>query len=73
MNIIFPWQYWSHALTFVLWFLSLALVCKTYGLNRQQLWLPCLAFSASSTLLAFSIAGYPYITGFLPFACALAL
>lgn len=73
MNIVFPWQYWSHALTFVMWFLSLALVCKTYGLNRQQLWLPCLAFSASSTLLAFSIAGYPYITGFLPFACALAL
>lgn len=71
LGSLWPWEYWAHLLTFFLFILTLWLIIKFVGLPIRQSWILLLAWGASSVLLSFSIAGYPYVTGLLPHALAL--
>jgi len=73
MGRLWPWQYWGHALTLLLVLLSLWLVLRFTGLSLRRAWLLALAWGASPALLSYSLAGYPYATGFLPHALALVI
>jgi hypothetical protein len=53
--------------------LTFGLILRVAGLPLRQSWVLGLAWGASPALLSFSIAGYPYATGFLPHALALAI
>jgi hypothetical protein len=68
-----PYEFWSHWLTFSLVGLTLWLIVRFASLALRDAWLVALAWGASSALLSFSIAGYPYATGFLPHALALVI
>ncbi len=71
LGSLWPWEYWSHLLTCVLFLLTLWLVAKVVDLPIRRSWILLLAWGASPALLSFSVAGYPYITGLLPHALAL--
>jgi hypothetical protein len=73
LGSLWPWEYWSHLLTFLLFVLTLWLIIKSVKLPIRQSWILLLAWGASPALLSFSIAGYPYVTGFLPHALALSI
>jgi len=70
---LWPYEFWAHWLTLALVVLTLCLILRFAGLGARRAWLVALAWGASSSLLSFSIAGYPYATGFLPHALALAI
>jgi len=71
LGSLWPWQYWGHLLTFILFLLTLGLILKIAQLQIRQSWILLLTVGVSPTLLSFSLVGYPYITGFLPHALAL--
>lgn len=71
LGSLWPWEYWAHLLTFVLFVLTLWLLVGLLDLPFRQSWIVLLAWGASPALLSFSVAGYPYITGLLPHALAL--
>lgn len=70
---LWPSEFWAHWLTLALVVLSLWLILRFSGLGARQAWVLGLAWGASSSLLSFSVAGYPYATGFLPHALALVI
>jgi hypothetical protein len=51
--------------------LTLWLILKIADIPIKSGWILFLAWGASPALLSFSVAGYPYVTGFLPHALAL--
>jgi len=63
-----PSEYWAHGLTFVLVLVTFWLILRFGELPLRKAWLMALAWGASPALLSFSVAGYPYATGFLPHA-----
>ena len=73
LNFVIHWQYWAHALTFLLWLATLLTIFVSTKCPTSKLWILILGWLASPNLLAFSIAGYPYILGALPFVLGLAL
>jgi hypothetical protein len=70
---LWPSEYWAHALTFALVLATFWLVLRVADLSVRDAWFLALAWGASSALVSFSVAGYPYATGFLPHALALAI
>jgi hypothetical protein len=70
---MWPTEYWAHWLTFALVLVTFWLILRVAGLSVRDGWFLALAWGASSALLSFSVAGYPYATGFLPHALALAI
>lgn len=71
LGSLWPWEYWSHLLTFGIVLVTLGTMAKATSINFQQLIVLLLGFGASSSILSFSVAGYYYATGFLPHALAL--
>ena len=67
---IWPWEYWGHLITFILTISTLWLILKISNLPLRRSWILLLALGTSPALLSYSVAGYPYITGFLPHALA---
>jgi hypothetical protein len=70
---LLPSEYWAHWLTFALVLVTFWLILRVAGLSLREGWFLALAWGASSALVSFSVAGYPYATGFLPHALALAI
>jgi hypothetical protein len=70
---VWPSEYWGHWLTLALVLLTFGLILHVAELPPRESWLLCLAWGASPALLSFSVAGYPYATGFLPHALALVI
>jgi hypothetical protein len=70
---LWPSEYWAHWLTFALVLVTFWLILRVADLSFRDGWFLALAWGASSALVSFSIAGYPYATGFLPHALALAI
>jgi hypothetical protein len=70
---LWPYEFWAHWLTLALVVLTFFLILRFSGLASREAWLLGLAWGASSSQLSFSIAGYPYATGFLPHALALVI
>jgi hypothetical protein len=70
---LWRYEYWAHWLTLALVVLTLFLILRFAGLAAREAWLLGLAWLASSSLLSFAVAGYPYATGFLPHALALVI
>jgi hypothetical protein len=70
---LWPYEYWAHWLTLALVLLTFGLVARFAELPLRKAWLLALAWGASPALLSFSVAGYPYATGFLPHALALVI
>jgi hypothetical protein len=66
-------QYWADWLTFGLVLVTFWLVLRFAELPLRRAWVLALAWGASPALLSFSVAGYPYVTGFLPHALALVI
>lgn len=66
-----PSEYWPHVVALLMVLLSLGLVARALGLRRRDLWIVLLAWSASSTLLSFSVAGFAYASCVVPYALAL--
>jgi hypothetical protein len=66
-----PWEYWAPLLTFVLFVLTLWPMLGVSGLRVRDGWVVLLAVGAAPALLSFAVAGYPFVTGFLPHALAL--
>lgn len=71
LGSLWPWEYWGHLLTFLLFVMALWLTMRAIDLPLRRSWILLLACGASPALLSFSVAGYPYITGILPHALAL--
>ena len=71
LGSLWPWEYWGHLLTFILFMLTLWMIIKLIDLPIWESWIIILALGAAPSLLSFSVAGYPYVTGFLPHALAL--
>ena len=70
---LWPSEYWAHGLTFALVLVTFWLILRFGELPLRKAWLIALAWGASPALLSFSVAGYPYATGFLPHALALVI
>jgi hypothetical protein len=70
---LWPSEYWAHWLTFALVLATFWLVLRVADLSLRDGWFLALAWGASSALVSFSVAGYPYATGFLPHALALVI
>ena len=71
ISAFFPWEFWPHFLVFLVFVLSLWLSGISFQFkDGQWAWL-ALALGSSSTLLSFSVCGYPYISGMLPHSIAL--
>ena len=70
---LWPIEYWAHWLTFALVLVTFWLILRVAQLSLRDGWFLALAWGASSALVSFSVAGYPYATGFLPHALALAI
>ncbi len=68
---LWPWEYWSHVVTFAIFLVILWLIIKAVDLPPGESWIILLAWGASSTLLSFSIAGIPVVASFWPHALAL--
>jgi hypothetical protein len=68
---LWPWEYWSHVVTFAAFLLMLWLILKAVDLRLVESWIILLAWGASSALVSFSITGIPFVTSFLPHALAL--
>jgi len=64
---------WAQWLTFALVLATFWLILRFGEVPLRKAWLLALAWGASSALLSFSVAGYPYATGFLPHALALVI
>jgi len=71
LGSLWPWEYWAHLLTFSVFLLTLWLIARIAGLPIRQWWILLLGWGASPALLSFSVAGYPYATGFLPHGLAI--
>ncbi|HKJ33995.1 MAG TPA: hypothetical protein VKA34_19340, partial [Balneolales bacterium] len=68
---IFPWEFWPHLLTFLLFIFSFWLCGISFQLKgKQWAWL-ALALGSSATLLSYSICGGQYVSGMLPHSLAL--
>jgi len=70
---LWPSEYWAHWLTLALVLATLGLVLRFADLPLRKAWVLALVWGASPALLSFSVAGYPYATGFLPHALALVI
>jgi hypothetical protein len=66
-----PWDYWTHVVTFVLTLASLWFVGRALGLRGEDWGILLLAWGASATLLTWSIEGFPYMSAAWPHALAL--
>jgi len=73
LGLVWPTEYWAHWLTFALVLVTFWLILRVASLSFRDGWFLALAWGASSALSSFSVAGYPYATGFLPHALALAI
>jgi len=69
---LWPWQYWGHLLTLVLFVATLWWTARATGLRTRDRFVLLLAWGASPALLSFAIAG-PFLSACLPHALALAL
>jgi len=68
---IFPWEFWPHLLTFLLFIFSFWLCGISFQFKDEQwAWL-ALALGSSATLLSHSICGGQYVSGMLPHSLAL--
>jgi len=66
-----PWEYWPHTVNFLLTFGSLCLLgsgLRLKGWEWAALWL---GWTASGTLLSWSICGFGYISSIWPYAVAI--
>jgi hypothetical protein len=62
-----PWEFWPHLVTPCLVALSLALLSRAL-----QVWtIGLLAIGASPAFLSYTVSGFPYVSGVLPYALAL--
>jgi hypothetical protein len=68
---LLPWLYWDHLLSLVSFVATLVLIAAATGLPWQRFGALLLAWGASSTLLSYSVVGYPWVSGFVPHALAL--
>ena len=66
-----PSEMWPHLLTFLVVALSFYVLVKALRLRRHDSWIVLLAWSASSALLSYSVAGFAYVSAILPYALAL--
>jgi hypothetical protein len=66
-----PSEYWPHAITFSLTVLTLCLLARATALGRRDVWVVLLAWSASPSMLSWSVTGLPYVSNVLPYALAL--
>jgi len=71
LTALCPWEYWWHAVTFVLFGVTLGLIGRAVAVPLRDAWVVLLAWGASGALLSFSLAGLPWVNGFLPHALAL--
>ena len=71
LTTFWPWEYWAHVVTFALFLVTLGLILLATGVPFRNAWVVLLAWGASGALLSFSVAGIPWVTGFLPHALAL--
>ena len=71
LETLWPWEYWAHLVTLVTVILTLLLIVAATKLPWSRAWVVVLAWGASSTLLSFSLAGFPWASAFLPHAIAL--
>jgi hypothetical protein len=71
LETLWPWEYWAHLVTLVTVLLTLALIVAATKLPWSRAWVVVLAWGASSTLLSFALAGFPWASAFLPHAIAL--
>jgi hypothetical protein len=68
---LLPWLYWGQLLSLVSFVATLVLIAAATELPRQRFGALLLAWGASSTLLSYSVIGYPWVSGFLSHALAL--
>jgi hypothetical protein len=68
---LWPCEWWPHIVTFVLNLCMLGLIGRALALRGAEWTIVLLAWGASGALLSYSVAGFAYITGFLPYAVAL--
>jgi hypothetical protein len=71
LGSVWPWEFWGHLLTFALFALTLWVLSRLHDLPLRESWIVLLVVSTSPAILSFSIAGYPFVTGFLPHALTL--
>jgi hypothetical protein len=57
---LWPSEYWAHWLTFALVLVTFWLILRVADLPFRDGWFLALAWGASSALVSFSVAGYPY-------------
>ncbi|MFN8545020.1 MAG: hypothetical protein U0807_12570 [Candidatus Binatia bacterium] len=76
LNRAWPSIFWQPAVVFLAWIVTLALllVATGWGLRSARGWtLALLGWGASPSLLSYSVEGYPWGGGMLPFALVLAM
>jgi hypothetical protein len=66
-----PSEHWPPVFTFVTVVGALGLTGRAFELRWRDAWVPLLAWSASSALLSFSIAGFAYVSSIVPYALGL--
>ena len=71
LTALWPWEYWAHVVTFGLFTVILGLILLATAVPFRDAWILLLGWGASGALLSFSVAGMPWVTGFLPHALAL--
>ena len=71
LGAVWPWEFWGHLLTFVCFTLTLWVLSRLHQLSLRESWIVLLVVGTSPAILSFAIAGYPFVTGFLPHALAL--
>jgi hypothetical protein len=73
LGVLWPWEFWTHVVSLVLWGLSLVLLGRAVGLDARTWPFLLLGLAASPVTLSFAVNGGPYIAGVLPHAMALAI
>lgn len=66
-----PWEFWPHVVTPCLVALSLGLLLRALAVRAADAWTCALAIGASPTFLSYTVSGFPYVSGILPWALAL--
>ncbi len=73
LNFLRPWEFWAHSLSFFIVIFSLTWLLKFAGANLKTACLIVLGYFSSPALVSFSIGGYQYVSGILPYCFALSL
>jgi hypothetical protein len=71
LGSVWPWEFWGHVLTFTFFILTLWVLSRLHDLALRDSWIVLLVACTSPAILSFAVAGYPFVTGFLPHALAL--